>query len=135
MVCLPVSHCVGAMVMKNCEPLVLGPEFAMASLPGLSNCGVSLGFVFELVAGAAEAGAGGISALDHEVGNHAMEDGAVVEAVFALLAADGMGPLAFAFGEFDEVGDGFGGFFLEQAADDGAFTGIEAWRKYRVDEP
>jgi len=33
---------------------------------------------------------------------------AVVEAVFALLAADGVGPLAFAFGEFDEVGYGFG---------------------------
>src|SRR5580658_6162007 len=39
-VCLPVSHVVGASVMKNCEPLVLGPAFAIASLPGLSNlCG------------------------------------------------------------------------------------------------
>src|SRR5262249_23667000 len=33
-VCLPVSHSVGATVIKNCEPLVLGPAFAMASLPG-----------------------------------------------------------------------------------------------------
>src|SRR5215831_3025117 len=40
MVCLPVSQVVGATVMKNCEPFVFGPAFAMASLPGLSNlCG------------------------------------------------------------------------------------------------
>src|SRR5271154_6859386 len=40
MVCLPVSQVVGTVVMKNCDPLVFGPEFAMASLPGLSNlCG------------------------------------------------------------------------------------------------
>lgn len=33
MVCLPSSHGVGASVMKNCDPLVLGPEFAMLSTP------------------------------------------------------------------------------------------------------
>ncbi len=54
-----------------------------------------------------------------------MEDGAVVEAVFALLAADRVGPLAFAFGEFGEVGYGFGRFFFEEAADDGAFRSID----------
>src|SRR5690606_5708252 len=31
MVCLRVSHAVGATVMKNCEPLVPGPALAMAS--------------------------------------------------------------------------------------------------------
>src|SRR5437868_3618054 len=36
-VCFPVSHVVGASVMKNCEPFVLGPAFAIASFPGLSN--------------------------------------------------------------------------------------------------
>src|SRR5581483_1543073 len=36
-VCLPVNHSVGAMVIKNCEPFVFGPAFAIASLPGLSN--------------------------------------------------------------------------------------------------
>src|SRR5215472_6405660 len=39
-VCFPVSHSVGATVMKNCEPLVFGPALAMASLPFLSKlCG------------------------------------------------------------------------------------------------
>ena len=31
------AHVVGATVMKNCEPLVLGPALAMASLPALSS--------------------------------------------------------------------------------------------------
>src|SRR6267378_1550680 len=39
----------------------------------------ALGFVGELVAGAAHAGAFGVAALDHELGDDAMEDGAVVE--------------------------------------------------------
>jgi hypothetical protein len=40
MVWLPVSHGVGATVMKNWQPFVFGPEFAIASLPVLSKrCG------------------------------------------------------------------------------------------------
>ena len=85
----------------------------------------ALGFVLELIAGSAEAGASRISTLNHEIGNHTVEDAAVVEAVFAFLAADRVGPLALAFGEVGEVGYGFGRFFFEEAADDGAFTGIE----------
>src|SRR5581483_10432798 len=43
MVCLPVSHVVGATVMKNCDPFVFGPALAIASFPGLSNlCGEPL---------------------------------------------------------------------------------------------
>src|SRR5258708_11165142 len=42
-VCLPVSHCVGATVIKNWHPFVLGPLLAIASLPGLSKlCGEPL---------------------------------------------------------------------------------------------
>lgn len=37
--CLPVSHLVGATVMKNWLPLELGPAFAMAKYPGPSNDG------------------------------------------------------------------------------------------------
>lgn len=33
MVCLPSNHGVGASVMKNCEPFVLGPELAMLRIP------------------------------------------------------------------------------------------------------
>lgn len=32
-VCFLSSHCVGANVMKNCEPLVFGPEFAIDKMP------------------------------------------------------------------------------------------------------
>src|ERR1700690_4327060 len=36
-----------------------------------------------------------------------------------------MSPIAFALGEFGEVGDGFGRVFFKQAADDRAFAGFE----------
>ena len=44
----------------------------------------SFGLVLEAIAGSAHAGARGVAALDHEVGNHAMEDGAVEELVSGL---------------------------------------------------
>ncbi len=91
------------------------------------------GLVGELVAGAAHAGAFGVAALDHEVGDDAVEDGAVVE-LGALLAA--AVPLLGAFGEADEVGDGLGCVLLEELADDGAFGGLEgcvgAWLSCHV---
>ena len=37
-VCLKFRWVVGATVMKNCEPFVPGPAFAMASRYGLLNC-------------------------------------------------------------------------------------------------
>ena len=33
MACFPSNHCVGARVMKNCEPLVFGPELAIDKMP------------------------------------------------------------------------------------------------------
>jgi hypothetical protein len=96
MVCLPVSQLVSATVMKNCEPLeaVFG----------------ALGFVGELVAGAAHAGTFGVAALDHELGDDAVEDGSVVELCTLLTAAV---PLLGTFGEADEVGHGLGCVLLE----------------------
>ncbi len=84
-VCLPSSQgALSVVTMKNCEPFVFGPALAMASAPrttlwwliSSSNC----------VAGAAGAGALRAAALDHEVGDHAVEDDPVVEAVGGQLA-------------------------------------------------
>ncbi len=85
----------------------------------------TLGFVFELVAGTAKAGACGVASLDHEIGDDAVKDCAVIQAVFAFLAADGMRPFAFAFGEFDKVGDCFGRFLSKETTDDRSFRGVE----------
>src|SRR5690349_10270267 len=41
---------------------------------------IAPGLVLKFIAGSAAAGAGGIAALDHEVGDHAMKHGAVVKA-------------------------------------------------------
>ena len=67
-------------------------------------------FVFELVAGPAHSGAGGVTALDHEAGDDAVEDDAVVEAVA---------------GEDDEAVDGFGSIGGEEVAGDFAGGGVD----------
>ena len=36
-VCLLFSHSVVAIVIKNCDPFVFGPELAIAKIPTLSN--------------------------------------------------------------------------------------------------
>jgi hypothetical protein len=71
--------------MKNCEPLVSRAGVGHRQLARLVELvRRALGLVLELVAGAAHAGARRIAALDHEVGNHAMEDGSVVQLVLLL---------------------------------------------------
>src|SRR5258705_10688470 len=82
-------------------------------------------FVLELVARAARAGALGVCALDHEIRYDAVENGPVVEWVFALLACGRVSPLALAFRQFDKVGDGFRSVLLKQTANDVAFAGVE----------
>src|ERR1017187_8627974 len=72
-------------------------------------------FVFEGVAGIAASVSGGIAALDHEFGNHAMENRPVVErrVVFGGMA-HGIGPVFGAGGEVNEILDCDWSFFLEQ---------------------
>ncbi len=64
-------------VIKNWLPLVLGPELAIASLPGLSKFKLGSNSSANLYPGLAHAGAGWVTALDHEIGNDAMKGGAV----------------------------------------------------------
>ena len=93
--------------MKNCEPLVLGPELAMARRPGSSKVRRGVDLVLEEVAGVAGTVASAVAALDHEAGDDAVEGGSVVEGLAGdLLVGCGIGPVLGAFGEADEVGDG-----------------------------
>ena len=80
--------------------------------------------VVELVAGAADALAERVAALEHEVLDDAVEDDAVVERVGADLARGGVGPLDRAGGEADEVGDGLRGVVAEEVDLDGAVVGL-----------
>ena len=108
-VCLPSSHGVAsAVTMKNCEPFVFGPAFAIASAPLTTLW--SLNSSSNCVAGAAGAGALRAAALDHEVRDHAVEDEPVVE------------PLAR---ELREVRDGLRGVVGEELDLDRALTGVE----------
>ena len=100
-------------VMKNWLPLVFGPALAMESEPTLCLWGLSLVSSSNLIAGTAAAGGRGIAALDHEVGDDAMKDGAVVE--------------AFARQEY-EIVHGLGRVLGEKLADDLALRGVERGR-------
>jgi len=59
--------------------------------------------VAEFVARPAGSGAEGIAALNHESGDHAMEDQAVIEGLLHLLPASRIGPFLRPLGQPDEV--------------------------------
>src|SRR5215467_13437031 len=85
----------------------------------------ALGLVLEFVSRAAHAGAAGIAALDHEVGNHAVKNSAAIKRSGAALPAHAVLPWAIAFGQINEVLGGDGSIFVKQAANDLAFTGVK----------
>jgi hypothetical protein len=78
-------------------------------------------FVGELVAGTAGAGAERVSALNHEVGNHAMENQTVVERAPGLLPALRVDELFGALGKIDEVRHGVRCLGIEQPDPEAAF--------------
>ena len=126
MVWLPVSQGVGGDGDKELAAVGSGAAVGHGQLAGLVELvRRALGLVAEAVAGPAHAGAGGVAALDHEVGNDAMEDGAVEELVGGLFAGGGVGPLFGALGQFDEVLDGDGRVGLKEPDGDLAFGGGE----------
>ena len=90
---------VGTNVMKNWLPFVLGPALAMERMPGLSCLRLGWNSSSNRYPGPATAGAGGVTALSHEPGYHAVEGHAVVVAVS---------------GQEDEIVDRLGGFLREQ---------------------
>src|SRR5260370_489370 len=85
----------------------------------------TLGLVFELVAGAAHAGALRVSALNHEAGNHPMKNRSVIKRVVGFLACGGVLPFALALCEVDKIRDGLGGILFVQTANDIAFAGFK----------
>src|SRR5690606_14553053 len=90
---------------------------------GEVELGVDL--VVELVSGAADALAEGVTALDHEVVDDAVEDDAVVEGTLGLLARRRVGPLLGALCETHEVVDGLGGVVAEEVYLDVTHRGVE----------
>ena len=79
--CFPSSHEVFFVVgMKNCEPFVFGPAFAIASAPRTILCSLNSSSNGDRPAGS---GALWAAALDHEVGDHPVEGQPVVENLLA----------------------------------------------------
>src|ERR1700693_1316785 len=75
-------------------------------------------FVGEGVAGAAASIAARASTLDHELGDDAMKAKAIVKVAFFFFAVGFVGEFLGAFGETNEILDGFGRFLFEEADDD-----------------
>src|SRR5262249_59322363 len=73
--------------------------------------------VSELVPGAAGAGAERVPALDHETGNHSVEDRPVVELVLRGAPGPRVGPLAGALRQLDEVANRLGRLVGEEPQD------------------
>ena len=103
----------------------VGSGVGHGQLAGPVEVQVGIELVVEAVAGIAHAGAGGVAALDHELGNDAMEGGAVVERlVVLLLVGRGVGPVLGALGQRDEVGYRLGRLLLIELAGDAAHGGV-----------
>jgi hypothetical protein len=81
--------------------------------------------VAEFVARSAAAAAFGASALNHEVGNHAVKNQAVVKGPLFFLAGALVGEFFRAFGEADEIRDSVRRLLFEQAHDDVALRCLE----------
>ena len=81
--------------------------------------------VLELVSRAAPAGAGGIAALDHEIGDNPVEDKAVVKGPLGFLPGFGIGIFLFPLGQADEVFNGVRCLFFKEPADDEAVVGFD----------
>src|SRR4030081_1691301 len=83
-------------------------------------------FIFEFVAGIARAIAFGISALNHETGDHAVKDGAIIKWNAVLLCVrDGAGPIFCAAREADEILDSDRSDFWIQRAMQVARRGVD----------
>ena len=111
--------------MKNWLPLVSGPALAIARRPFLSNLRPLWNSSSKLKPGSPRAGAGGVAALDHEVGDDAVEDGAVVERGPLPLVVARVDPLLLARGQADEVGHRLRGVLAEELHHDGPLAGLE----------
>ena len=80
--------------------------------------------VLELVARATAAGAGGVAALNHEVIDDAVEDGAIVERAGLLALCVLGGVVLFALGQTDEVFNGYRCVVTEEIDNNIAVVGM-----------
>jgi len=95
---------------KKLAAIGVGSGIGHGKFAGFGMLERRMKFVGEFVAGAAHAGAMRASALNHEIGNDAVEDQAVVKRARFFLAGFFVGEFLGAFGETNEIGDGFGSF-------------------------
>src|SRR5450755_4455513 len=94
--------------------------------PGAIELDVRRSLILELVPGIARAVASGISTLNHEFGNHTMEDSAIIERDAVLFGVrDGAGPVFGTVGKSDKVLDSDRRYLRKQRAMKVAGRGVD----------
>jgi hypothetical protein len=100
---------------EELAPVSARPGIGHGEFSGFRMLQRRMKFVCKFVARSAHAAAVGTTALNHELGNHAMEDQPVVESTFFLLAGLFIREFFRAFGKPDEICDRLRRLFFEQA--------------------
>ena len=80
-----VERVVGLLGDEELAAVGVGTGVGHGQAAGAVEVEVGIELIVEGIAGVARAGAGGVATLDHELGNDAMEDGAVVVGLVVLL--------------------------------------------------
>jgi len=121
-----VERVVGGLSDEELAAIGVGAAVGHGEAAGAVKVEGWIDLIVEGVARVAGTGAGGVATLDHEVGDDAMEDGAIeVALVVHELLGFRVGPVAGSFSELDEVVDGFWGLFLKKLAGDAAHGCVE----------
>src|SRR5580693_10093848 len=102
---LAVQTCVGNFCDKELRAVGIGSSIRIGHTAGTIELEVIRRFVLEGIAGITGSGPHRVAALNHKVGNDAVESGAVIkwDTVF-FLVSDGAGPILGSGGQADEIG-------------------------------
>ena len=108
---LAIEAGIGNFSDEELRAVGVGSGVGVGETPGTIEGEHGRSLVLEFVAGIARAIAFGISALNHETGDHAVKDGAIIKWNAVLLGVrDGAGPVFCAAGEADEILDSDRGY-------------------------
>lgn len=103
---------------KELAPVRVGPGISHSQQPGPVEAEPPDDFILKAVAGAARAVPEGVATLDHELGDHPVEDGAIVQGPPCAVAGCGVTPFPLTRGQLDEIRDGFRRLRLVKFTDD-----------------
>src|ERR1700674_2188291 len=120
-----VQTCIGNFGDEKLRAIGIGTSIRIGHAPRTIELEVGRGFILESIAGVAGSSAHRVATLDHEVRDHAVEDGAVVKRNTVLfLMSDGTGPILGSVSQASEVSHADRSLVREKRAGQFACRGI-----------